>query len=155
MKKSIRKITESLFNSACNDIANGQHVEPTLFAVGRFVDYTLPVTLEIKNPLWFEVTLRQLTTNKRPRAIILICQFYGRQISEKGGTVYRLTTPAVESTGGKILAAVVRTLNGEVACYGGIIKSKKVINQQWVKDELAAKILPDWNLSNYVFLTQF
>ena len=152
MKNSIKKITETLFKSACKNIAKGQLVEPTLFAVGRFVDHALPVAFEINNPLLFEVTLRQLARNKRPRAIILLCQFYGRQILENGETVYRLTAPAVESTGGKILAAVVRTLNGEVTCYGGIIKSKEVINRQWVKDDLAEKILPDWTSSDYVVL---
>ena len=153
MKNSIKKITETLFNSACHNIAKGQHVEPSLFAVGRFVDHALTVTFEINNPILFEVTLRQLARNKRPRAIILLCQFYGRQILENGEAVYRLTAPAVESDGGKILAAVVRTLNGEVACYGGIIKSKEVINQQWVKDDLAENILPDWTSSDYVVLT--
>ena len=153
MKNSIKKITETLFKSACKNIAKGQLVEPTLFAVGRFVDHALPVAFEINNPLLFEVTLRQLARNKRPRAIILLCQFYGRQILENGETVYRLTAPAIEPIGGKILAAVVRTLNGEVACCGEIIKSKEVINRQWVKDDLAEKILPDWTSSDYVVLT--
>ena len=52
-----------------------------------------------------------------------------------------------------ILPAVVRTLSGEVACYEGIIKSKEVINQKGIKDDLAVKILPEQNLSKYVFLT--
>jgi len=89
------------------------------------------------------VTLRQLARNKRPRAIILICQFYGRQLTPEEITTYKLTAPADESSGGKILAAIVRTLNGEVACYEGIIKSKEVIDKKWVKDDLAATILPD------------
>ena len=83
MKNSIKKITETLFKSACNNIAKGQYVEPSLFAVGRFVDHALSVTLEINNPLLFEVTVRQLARNKRPRAVILLCQFYGRQILER------------------------------------------------------------------------
>lgn len=46
MKNSNKRIIENLFNTACNDIAKGEHMEPTLFAVGRFVDYILPVTLK-------------------------------------------------------------------------------------------------------------
>ena len=153
MNKCIKKITETLFKSACKSIAKGQHVEPTLFAVGRFVDHALPVTFEINNPLLFEITLRQLARNKRPRAVILLCQFYGRQILEDGETVFRLTAPCVESTGGKILGAVVRTLNGEVACYGGKVKSKQVKNRQWVNGDLVENILPDWTSSDYVVLT--
>ena len=153
MNNSIKKITEALFKSACKNIAKGQHTEPTLFAVGRFVDYALPVTLEINNPLLFEIALRQLARNKRPRAVILLCQFYGRQISEDGETLFRLTAPAVESTGGKILGAVVRTVNGEVGCYAGTVQGMEVKNRQWVKDDLAEKILPDWTSSDYVVLT--